>query len=313
MSKTYLVTGGAGFIGSHIAAYLIKEGRRVIVLDNLSTGKVGNVPKGAEFIAMDLADKKQYERLRNIKADAVFHLAGQSSGEASFADPWYDFQSHVVSTFLLLDHCKKHAIGRFIYASSMSVYGDPESLPVCETAPVQPKSFYGAGKASAENYIRLYQSLGLRTTILRFFNVYGPGQNLDNMRQGMASIYLAFMLKGVPVTVKGSKERFRDFLYIDDLVSGWMQAYENTDAVGKTYNLCNGCKTTVAELIDDLRVVLGDADYPVEYVEGTQGDQFGLYGDNTLIRKDLGWMPRISLQEGQECMVRHAKKGVSVV
>ncbi|MBZ0165415.1 MAG: NAD-dependent epimerase/dehydratase family protein [Candidatus Omnitrophica bacterium] len=310
--KTYLVTGGAGFIGSHIATHLIQQGHQVVILDNLSTGREENIPEGAQFIKMDLADLKQYRLLKDISAEAVFHLAGQSSGEISFADPWYDFQSHVVSTFHLLTYCREKNIKRFLYASSMSVYGDPETLPVKEEDPLQPKSFYGTGKSSAENYIRFFQGLGVETTILRFFNVYGPGQNLDNMRQGMASIYLAFMLKGQPIQVKGSKDRFRDFLYIDDLVSGWMKAYQAEAAFGKTYNLCSGVKTTVEDLIELLKTAYGDPDYPTEYLKGTPGDQFGLYGDNSVIINELGWSPQTSLERGLSAMVEHAKKGVSV-
>lgn len=310
--KTYIVTGGAGFIGSHIARYLVDQGHQVTVVDNLSTGRTANIPAGAEFIEMDLADKSAYGQLEKIPAEAVFHLAAQSSGEASFADPEYDFQSHVVSTFHLLNLCRAKGIKRFLYASSMSVYGDPEELPAREDDTVQPKSFYGAGKAAAENYVRLFERLGLETTIFRFFNVYGPGQNLDNMRQGMASIYLAFMLRGEPVYVKGAKERFRDFLYIDDLVAAWMQACDSEVAYGKTYNLCSGAKTTVEELIKELCDAYGQPDYPVEYAAGTPGDQFGLYGDNARIRDELGWTPKTLLKDGLSRMVAHAKKEVSV-
>src|SRR3989338_7901663 len=149
-----IVTGGAGFIGSHIVLRLITEGYRVTVLDNLSTGKEKNIPAKADFIKIDLGQESSYVSLKNIACSAVFHLAGQSSGEASFKDPFYDFHSHVVSTFCLLEWCKRKGIPRFLYASSMGVYGEPNYLPVDENHPLQPKSFYAAAKISAEAYVR---------------------------------------------------------------------------------------------------------------------------------------------------------------
>jgi len=309
--KTYLVTGGAGFIGSAIADRLKAEGHNVYIIDDLSTGKLNNVPQGCEFIQMELG-KDNISKIKSVDCDAVFHLAGQSSGEASFLDPDKDFRSHVTSTFQLLQWCRDKGVRRFMYASSMSVYGDPVELPVKETARVNPKSFYGAGKASAENYIRLFDKLGVDSTIMRFFNIYGPGQNLENMRQGMASIYLAYMIKGAPVQVKGSKDRFRDFLYIDDLVDAWMAAYENPKTIGKTYNLCSGKKTTVESLLAGLMQAFAKPGYPVEYLDGTPGDQFGIYGDNALIQHDLKWQPRVSLKEGLTQMVEQVRNAANV-
>ncbi len=309
--KHFLVTGAAGFIGSVLSARLVRDGHQVTIIDDLSTGKTGNIPDRCEFIQMELG-ADDLKVLHGRTFDAVFHLAGQSSGEASFLDPEKDFRSHVTSTFDLLKWCKENSVDRFIYASSMSVYGDPVTLPVSEKADIQPKTYYAAGKAAAENYIRLFQTLGLNTTILRFFNVYGPGQNLDNMRQGMASIYLAYMLKGDTVQIKGSKDRFRDFLYIDDLVDAWLKVYENPVTWGQTYNLCAGEKTTVETLINQLRDAFGEAAYPIEYLEGTPGDQFGLYGDNAKICKDIGWTPQVNLQQGLRKMVERTRQGANI-
>ncbi len=174
-TKHIIVTGGAGFIGSHIAQGLISQGYAVTVLDNLSTGNEENIPKGVNFIKIDLSIEDSYSSLNNICCDAIFHLAGQSSGEASFIDPVYDLRSHVMSTFFLLDWCRKKGVKRFLYSSSMSIYGEPNYLPVDENHSIQPKTFYAAAKISAEAYIKLYQSLGINTTIFRLFSVYGPG------------------------------------------------------------------------------------------------------------------------------------------
>jgi UDP-glucose 4-epimerase len=293
-----IVTGGAGFIGSHLAARLLDAGHEVTVLDNLSTGRLANIPAGADFIEMDLGREEEYGLLDGLAGDAVFHLAGQSSGEASFYDPLGDLRSHVLSTFWLLKWCLKKQLKRFIYASSMSIYGEPQYLPVDEVHPQGPKTFYGAGKMAAEAYIKLYQTLGIETTIFRLFSVYGPGQNLENKMQGMISIYLSFLLEGRPILVKGSKERFRDFVYVDDVVEAWLAAWDNPRSYGKVYNVASGQKTRVADLIEALKQALGCPGHPVEYQAGTPGDQFGIVGQNAAITWDLQWQPRVGLAEG---------------
>lgn len=302
-----IVTGGAGFIGSHIASRLISKGNKVTVLDNLSTGKEENIPRGADFIKIDLGKENSYTYLENINCDAVFHLAGQSSGEASFKDPFYDLQSHILSTFWLLEWCKKKGVSRFLYTSSMAVYGDPNYLPIDENHPMQPKTFYAAAKISAEAYVKIYQTLGINTTILRLFSVYGPGQNLDNKMQGILSIFLSYMIENVPVIVKGSKDRFRDFVYIDDVVDAFIASYNNPVAYGKVYNVASGEKTKVENLLNALRNSLEHKDYPIEYREGTPGDQFGVVADITRITQEISWRPKISLQTGLNKMAKFEK------
>lgn len=306
--KRVMVTGGAGFVGSHIAKRLLNEGVEVIVVDNLFTGREENIPEAADFIKLDLGDEGSYGRLKNVSCDAILHLAGQSSGETSFKDPLYDLKSHLMSTFLLLDWCRRNNVRRFLYASSMAVYGDPEYLPVDEDHPLQPKTFYASAKISAEAYLKLYQGLGIDTTVFRLFSVYGPGQNLDNKSQGMASIYLSYLLKNTPIIVKGPKERFRDFVYIDDVVDAWMAALKDPVTHGKLYNLASGVKTTVKDLIKALCLSFGDENYPVEYKEGTPGDQFGIVGDNRRIFEEIKWRPKISLGAGLKMMVNYEKR-----
>lgn len=308
MSKTFLVTGGAGFIGSAIAHALANRGDKVVVADNLSTGYRENVPDGCRFIEMDASNPEHYGLLSEYKFDAVFHLAAQSSGEASFQDPWYDFNSHATATFLLLDHCRRNGIRRFLYASSMSVYGDPEYLPVDEAHRVQPKTYYAAGKLAAESYVKLHASLGLETTVFRMFSVYGPNQNLANKMQGMVSIFLSYILENRPITVKGSRERFRDFVYIDDVVDAWLRALDNPASFGKTYNLGAGRQTTVEKLLMTLAECAGNPDYPIEFSGSTPGDQFGLYANVGCLRSDLGWEPRWSLRDGIASMFDFYKR-----
>lgn len=308
MSKRHIiVTGGAGFIGSHLAAASLEMGHHVTVLDNLHTGKEDNIPEGADFINIDLGHESSYSRIDGIKCDAVFHLAGQSSGEASFDDPEYDFKSHVASTFYMLKWCKDQGVSRFLYSSSMSVYGDPDNVPVGEGHSFKPKTFYAAGKAAAESYINLYGRLGLDTTVFRLFSVYGPGQNLDNKMQGMLSIYLSYMLEGSPVIVKGSPERYRDFINVSDVVAAWLSSYENPVTYGKLYNLGTGVKTTVSELLNELKAAINAPGYPIEFAQNTAGDQFGTVADISLIKKDLNWRPAIDLNAGIVHMVSWAQ------
>jgi UDP-glucose 4-epimerase len=303
-----MVTGGAGFIGSHLATHLIRLGHQVTVLDDLSTGKLENIPPEAAFIRLDLGQRQEYGKIAPLRADAVFHLAGQSSGEASFADPWKDCRSHVLSTFWLLEWCRMKQVDRFIYASSMSTYGEPRYLPVDENHPQQPLTFYAAGKIAAEAYVKLYQTLGVNTTIFRLFSVYGPGQNLENQQQGMVSIYLSYLLADEPIVVKGSQDRFRDFIYIDDVVHAWLAAWENQASYGNIYNLASGAKTTVADLLTALKNAAGRPDFPVICEDNTPGDQHGVVGDNGRVSRDLHWRPKTDLPTGLSTMVEFEQR-----
>src|SRR3989338_3222376 len=189
--KKYLVTGAAGFIGSAVARALLTQGHQVWTIDNLTTGFRENIPAGVHFIEGHCQDRKAIEALGKIKFDAILHLAGQSSGEISFENPVYDLTTNTQSTLMLMDYALKTGCQRFIYASTMSVYGAVADKPIAEHHPTQPLSFYGVGKLASEHYLRIYQSKGLKPTALRYFNVYGPNQNMNNLKQGMVSIYLA--------------------------------------------------------------------------------------------------------------------------
>jgi UDP-glucose 4-epimerase len=298
-----LVTGGAGFIGSALTHALLERDAEVVVADNLSTGYRENVPSRATFIEMDLGNPAHYVKLGAAKFDTVFHLGEQSSGEASFVDPWDDFNSHATATFLLLDLCRRRGVRRFLYASSMSVYGDAQYLPVDEAHPTSPKTFYAAGKLAAEAYVRLHSTLGIDTTIFRMFSVYGPNQNLANKMQGMVSIFLSFILERKPIVVKGSKDRFRDFVFVDDVVRAWLLAWENAASFGQTYNLGAGKKYTVETLLQTLTAACGIDSHPVVYSGGTPGDQHGLVASVAKLENDLAWSPVVDLQAGVASMV----------
>jgi UDP-glucose 4-epimerase len=295
-----LVTGGAGFIGSHLARRCLALGYDVTVIDNLATGKRGNVPPGAAFIEGDISDGEVLSRIPPRRIDAVLHLAAQSSGEVSDEHPDLDLRVNTLGTLLLLTFCKKRGIPRFLYASSMAVYGDPPCNPVSEEEPCRPLSCYGISKRASELYIGHFAREGLATTCFRMFSVYGPGQDLGNLKQGMVSIFLAYLLEGKPVHVKGSGDRFRDFIYIDDVVEAWVRALDSPATFGKVYNLATGEKTLVRDLVraEILALGLDPGRYPVNYGGSTPADQFGLYADISKLRRDLGWKPVITLSAG---------------
>lgn len=309
ISKRYLVTGGAGFIGSAVANELIKTGHDVVVVDNLRTGYLENIPKAAKFIEGDCQDHRTIEKLQESHFDAIFHIAGQSSGEISFEDPVYDLQTNTQSTLQLLQMAVKGGCKKFIFASTMSLYGDVDDKPINEEHTAKPKSFYAVGKLASEEYLRIFaKEYGISTIALRLFNVYGPGQNLENLKQGMVSIFLAQALNDQRIHVKGAKERFRDFVFIDDVVSAFTLAENQMkDGEFEIYNICSGVKTRVEELVNSIQENV-DISIPVVYEGSTPGDQFGIYGLNEKAQKMLGWKPFIAFPEGIKLTCDWAKK-----
>ena len=299
MSKQAIVTGGAGFIGSHLADALLADGWTVLVIDNLSTGSRENIPREADFLDVDISQDNFLTKMPDTRFDAIFHLAGQSSGEISFADPQYDAKANILGTLLLLEWCRATGTDRMIYASTMGVYGNVPS-PVREDAPLAPLSLYGTGRLANEHYLRIYRDMGVNSTALRLFNVYGPRQNMANLRQGMVSIFMSFVANGEPILVKGSKDRYRDIVYVDDVVRAFVASEAREESAGETLNVATGRKTHVHELLDCLVEVFGHAPgaYPITYAGNTPGDQFGIYADIARIQSVLEWTPEVTLKDG---------------
>jgi UDP-glucose 4-epimerase len=303
-----LISGGAGFIGSTLARRLVAADVDVVIVDNLSTGDRANVPEQAQLICRDLADPATLTAIPEGKYDAVVHLAAQSSGAVSQKYPYADMQTNVGSTLLLSRWCVERAVPRFLFASSMTVYGEANREPLPENALCQPISYYGVSKLASENYLRLASGEGLSTTCFRFYNVYGRGQNLDNLVQGMVSIYLAYLLKGVTVPVTGSLDRFRDFVHVDDVVDALLRVLETPPRSFNVYNIGTGTKTRVrtilAKLVSAMRL---PPDYPIDQRAGSANDVFGSVADIGLARKELGWQPQVSLDDGLADMVAWAR------
>ena len=306
--KTYLVTGAAGFIGAAVAKELIQRGNTVVTIDNLSTGIKSHIPKGVVFIEGDCQDPKVIKALYVYKFEAVYHIAGQSSGEISFENPVYDLQTNGQSTLQLLDLARNIGCKKFIYASTMSVYGDTKHLPVDESPSPNPKSFYGVGKLASEHYLKIYnQEFDIATAALRLFNVYGPGQNLTNMKQGMVSIFLAQALQSNHIHVKGSAERFRDFIYIDDVVSAFLKTETVLEqSQHYLFNVCSGVKTTVGELVESITKQF-DTKISVNFEGSTPGDQFGIYGNSEKMHSIIGSWKKMKFDDGIKAFVKSLK------
>ncbi|NJL53854.1 NAD-dependent epimerase/dehydratase family protein [bacterium] len=309
MQNCVLVTGAAGFIGSHLCKQLLNSYYSVVAVDNFSTGSRANVPAGAEVVELDLTQPNFTQHLPDYHYRAICHLAGQSSGEKSFENPVYDFDANARSTLLLSEWAIAQSIPTFLYASSMGVYGRVAHYPVSEETAPAPISYYGNSKLSAERILAIANQRGLRTVSFRMFNVYGPGQNLANLKQGMVSIYLAYLLKKEPLLVKGSLERVRDFVYIDDVIRAWQIALEQP--VSGIFNLGSGQAVSVRTLIDALLHACGLAsDYPICEAAGTPGDQGAIAANITAIQRTLGWQPQVSLEDGLAKMYAWAQAGI---
>ncbi len=302
--KRYVVTGGAGFIGSSLARSLIKLGNEVHIIDDLSTGQERNIPEGSVFHKADISDMKALLHLPlPDKIDCVYHLAAQSSGEASFDDPAADIEINYRATYNALKAASTRRCRRFIYSSTMSVYGEvPVSHgPISEDYPPSPVSYYGCNKLASEKIIKVFSKTGdMDATIFRIFSAYGPGQNMMNMRQGMISIYISYLLNNVPIEVKGSLERFRDCVYVGDIVDVLINSEEREETYGGIFNLGTSVKTTVREMLAVILEIFGKDDFDKWVVVrgSTAGDTAGCVADIGRLKRALSWKPRYALRDG---------------
>ena len=310
---TILITGGAGFIGSAITRALIADGIGVTVVDDLSTGVRLNVPPEAHFIGADVADRDAMRAAFGSREhDAVLHLAAQVSNIVSHRDPWADFRTNVGGTLNVIEQVVAHRIPRVLYASSMALYGDPAALPVSETAVLRPRSPYGVSKLAAEHLIHNAGERsdvhGFAVTSLRMFNVYGPGQSLTNMYQGVLSVFVANLLAGDPITLYGTGRQTRDFVYVDDVVDAWVRALRS-DARDQRINVGSGVERSIGQLIDDVLAAFGREreSYPIHVEPELPGDQRAIRAVIGRARELLGWSPRTPFEAGLRATIEWAR------
>ena len=293
-----LVTGGAGFIGSHLVRQLMEAGDDVISLDNLSTGLRENLPKDARLEVMDTHDERVEDLFREEHFDAVVHLAAQTLVSDSMTDPQNDMYQNIAGTVHILECCRKYGVQWVIFSSSAATYGDVDekALPVQETLPQIPLSFYGLTKMTVEKYLALYHlAFGIHYVVLRFANVYGERQG-DGGEGGVISIFAKRLAQGKGITIFGNGKQTRDFVYAGDIARGIRKAL-TTENADTCYNLSTQEETSLNDLVDILSRITGKEITP-DYGPVREGDIYRSALSNEKAVKNLHWIPEVSLEEG---------------
>lgn len=291
-----LVTGGAGFIGSHVVEKLLKENCQVTILDNLSTGLKENIPSAANFVTMDIRSPEVLALFEKERFEYVIHLAAQTMVHKSLEAPAYDCDVNVAGTVNILEACRKTNVKRIVFASTAAVYGDVQSLPVLETAPTAPTSFYGLSKLTCEQYLALYYKVyGLSYIVLRYANVYGERQG-DGGEGGVISIFARKIHENQSITIFGDGEQTRDFIYVGDIAAANYQSLRSV-AGNTTYNISTQTETTVNTLIEYMGRV-ADREVSKVYSDPRDGDIYKSLLSNKAAVASLHWEPTMPLIDG---------------
>lgn len=313
--KKILVTGGAGFIGSHVVDELVANKHTVTIFDNLASGKKEYINKKATFIKGDVSKKSQVEKLlSNNSFDVILHIAGQPSIVNSFTNPELDFGTNFIGSVNMIMGAAKYKISRFLYASSMTVYGNPVRLPIHETDACVPINYYGIAKYAAERFIhstanRVDLLNPLNVTSFRMFNVYGPRQSLTNPYQGVLAIFIGNVLRNEPITIYGDGKQARDFVYVGDVAKMWVQTIENKKSYGKVFNIGYGKQTGMADLAKQVIKACGQdiKKYPLVYKPKRSGDQRFIEANIVEAKRYLKFVPATSLEKGLQQTLLWAK------
>ena len=300
-----LVTGGAGFIGSHLAAELLARGHHVRVVDNLATGVITNVPAGAEFIEGDLTDAATAaEAVRGC--EVVLHQAALPSVPLSIAQPRQSHDANINATFNILIAARDAGVRRVVYAASSSAYGDSVVLPKVEEMPADPQSPYALQKHVGETYCLLFtQFYGLETVSIRYFNVFGPRQHPSSPYSGVLSLFIKAALSGSVPTIYGDGEQTRDFTYVDNVVDGVLRAIDAPDAVGEVINVATGGRISLNQAWAALAGIVGPLPAP-SYGPARPGDVRDSQADISKAQRLLGYRPQVGFEEGLRRAVQWA-------
>jgi len=305
-SKRVLVTGGAGFIGSHVVDRLVADGYSVRVIDDLSAGRLenisGHLKRGrVDFVEGDVRNASVIEKSVE-DVDAVVHLAAVTSVPFSVRNPVFTFDVNVTGTLNLLRSCAEHKVSRLVYASSCAVYGEPRVLPVKEAHPTNPISPYAESKLVAERYVVGLCARGILDCVaLRFFNVYGPRQCMNDY-SGVITRFVDLARRGEPLTVYGSGSATRDFVFVEDVVDAVMLCCESREAVGEVFNVGTGKATTVNELAKTI-IELTKSGSSVCFGEPRAGDIKHSYADVSKAEMLLGFSAKFGLREGLRVLI----------
>jgi len=304
-----LVTGGAGFIGSHLVDQLLKEGIEVVVLDNLQGGRLENIRQhlGKKNLCFVRGDIRNYRLVRNLvrDVDAIIHQAAQISVPESIEDPVLTNDVNVNGTLNLLKASVESDVKRFVYASSCAVYGDAEMMPIKEDCLPKPTSPYGASKLAAESYVQAFHEVfRLKTVCLRCFNVYGSRQ-INNYYSGVITQFLNRLSKNLPLIIFGDGEQSRDFIHVQDVVKANMLALRIKGVEGETFNIATGVATTINQLAATLLEITNKSCLKVVHSKPRKGDIKHSVGDNSKAKKKLRYNVKFSLKEGLKELVEN--------
>ena len=297
-----LITGGAGFVGAHLTYKLISLGHKVLVVDILkSQGGIPFVNKNCNFIKGDISKLSTIKKIKKWKPNVIYHLAAQSAVEPAYDDPKFDIMTNTYGTFLLCSLAKELKVKKFIYTSSAAAIGSNSKKIINEKIRVNPDSLYGITKYNGEILVKqILGSTKTQTTIFRLFNTYGPGEDLNNLKKGMVSIYSSYVWKKKPIIVKGSLNRFRDFVYIKDCVNILSKCIEKTfKKKDELFHLTMGENLTVKELIKKiLKASNSRTNYPVKISNNTPGDSFGFRSSNNKLKKQFNYTKKYNVDRG---------------
>ena len=307
-SRKVLVTGGAGFIGSHLVDRLLAEGFEVTVLDDFSSGRMQNISrhKNAREFHVVHGDVRDTGLVKNVveDVDVVFHEAALVDAALSVRNPLLFNDVNVVGTLNLLKASVDSGVKRFVFPSSAAVYGDSEPTKKKENMLPAPISPYGASKLAAENYVHVFSDLyGLQTVSLRCFNVYGPRQSSTSSYAGVIAAFISRLLKGKPPIIHGDGKQSRDFVHVDDVVSANLLALESKNAVGGVFNIASGTAFSVCELAKILQRITNTERLKPVFTEQREGDIRNCLGDISKAGEVLGFCPRIGLEDGLSRLV----------
>ncbi|HEX2121186.1 MAG TPA: NAD-dependent epimerase/dehydratase family protein [Thermoanaerobaculia bacterium] len=299
MTRHVLITGGAGFIGSHLADAFLRRGWRVSIIDNLSTGRRHNVDPKAELFEADLREATTLRLLDELRPDVVVHQAAQVDVRSSMNDPAADAETNVVASLRLLQKSVDIGVKRFLFASTGgAIYGEPLEVPQTESHPQGPLSPYGCAKLAVEHYLHYYREVhGLSTAALRYANVYGPRQSAHG-EAGVVAIFADRMLRGEDVTINGSGEQTRDFVFVGDVVAANL-AVADRDELAGAFNVGTGVETSVTQLHGMMASILGVTRPPL-HAPAKTGEQLRSVLDGSRLRAIAGLSEPVALRDGLE-------------
>ena len=301
-----LVSGGAGFIGSHVVDLFVQNGFEAVIVDDLSTGRASNLNPAAKFYQLDIRSPKLAEMFEMERPDFVSHHAAQIDVRRSVAEPLFDAEVNILGSINLIECARRYQVKRFVYVSTGgAVYGEPEYLPCDEAHPINPICQYGASKHTVEHYLYMYQAnYGSNYTVLRYPNVYGPRQD-PRGEAGVVAIFTGQMLTDKPVVINGDGEQQRDFVYVGDCAQANLLAVASGNGSG-IYNLGTGRGASVKEIFATLQKVTSYKRSPV-HGPAKLGETRRIYLDAGKARQQLGWTPTVGLEEGLERTVAYFK------